>query len=133
MKRSAAAWWLASALAVGGCSGGTEAPKAPAQSAFQAIEAELLGPRCASGGCHGSSAAGGLDLSPGKAHGALVGVAAQRRPDKPLVAPGNPDGSYLWERLTPGGDTPLMPLGSPALGEADLARLREWIQAGAKP
>ncbi|MDW7711531.1 MAG: hypothetical protein SCH98_13765 [Deferrisomatales bacterium] len=132
---------LAAAVALWGCGGSGESPSAaapgpgaPSVGGFAAIEAEILVPRCSAVGCHGGARpAGQLDLSAGRSHGELVGVASARRPERLLVAPGNPDGSYLLERLAPGGDTPLMPLGAPRLSEEELERLREWIREGAHP
>jgi hypothetical protein len=131
---------LAAGIALGGCAGEGEAPPkgAPAvgavPGAFASIEAEILVPKCSRAGCHaGARPAGELDLSRGNAYGGLVGVAAARRPERLLVTPGNAEGSYLLDRLVPGGDTPLMPVGAPPLSEAELERLRDWIQGGAKP
>lgn len=137
MRRFWFALWGAAALM--GCSGGSEpsgkggsAPEAAA-GAFAAIEAEILVPNCARPGCHaGERATGGLDLSRGKAYADLVGVPANRRPDRLQVKPGDPENSYLVQRLVPGGDTPLMPLGARPLPEADIERIRAWIRDGAK-
>lgn len=130
---------LCGAAVLWGCSGGGEqASKGPptsegAASAFAAIEAEILVPACARAGCHaGERPAGELNLSPGKAYADLVDVPAARRPDQLHVKPGDPEGSYLVQRLVPGGDTPLMPLGGRPLPEADIERIRAWIRDGAK-
>lgn len=121
-----------------GCdSGGGERARPPAAApggSFAPLAAEILEPNCASAGCHaGERAAGGLDLTAGAAYGGLVGKHARRRPDRLLVKPGDPQGSYLIERLVPGGDTPLMPVGRGPLPEAAVERLRAWVREGAKP
>lgn len=131
------------ALALGGCSGGEQAlpaggqgsPPTRSASVFGALEQEVFRSRCANQtGCHiGPKPAGNLDLSPGHAYQDLVGVKAERRPDRLRVAPGNPEGSYLMERLSPGDDTPQMPWGGPPLSSAELDRIRAWIEGGAKP
>ncbi len=58
---------------------------------------------------------------------------------KPLIAPGDPDGSYLYQLLsqcTPrdqaGAKVNHMPLNSPfLLDEGLVAQVRDWIAAGA--
>lgn len=110
-------------------------PSASASGTFASIEAEILVPRCASQpGCHlGSAPAGRLDLEAGVALGNLVGVKAERRSERLRVAPGDPAASYLVQRLEPGHDTPLMPLGGDPLPAGELNRIKEWIAQGAKP
>ena len=129
-------------LATMGCKGGEKAqppaqPSAPTPggTALADLEAEIFGPKCAAqNGCHGGrEPAGKMDLTSGHAFGNLVNMKAERRPDRLRVAPGDPEASYLMQRLTPGGDTPLMPFGGPQLPAADLDRIRTWIRAGAKP
>ncbi len=140
MRRGWIALAAGAALWVGGCSGGEAPPKAAAPaapageaSAFAGLEAEILVPKCARAGCHGGDgAAGGLDLSRGKAHADLVGVAASRRPDRLLVSPGDPEGSYLMQRLVAGGDSPRMPLAAAPLTDAEVEAIRAWIRDGAK-
>jgi len=55
----------------------------------------------------------------------------------PLVAPGDPDGSYLWHKLNGtqadvGGSGAPMPIGV-ALDADTLALIEQWITDGAKP
>ncbi len=117
----------------GGGPGGQ--PTAPQSSRdFATLAEDVFVPKCASAGCHaGERASAGLDLTAGAAHASLVGKHARRRPDRLLVGPGDPEGSYLVERLVPGGDTPLMPLGGKPLEAAEVDRIRAWIRDGAKP
>lgn len=55
-----------------------------------------------------------------------------------LVAPGDPDGSYLWHKVegtqadVPNGGGAKMPIG-PALTDAELDLIEQWIAAGALP
>jgi hypothetical protein len=137
MRRLVTAVALAAIL--WGCSGGGGEPSREAPSsgagdgAFTVLEAELLAPKCSRSGCHGGETpAAGLNLSKGAAYDALVGVSAQRRPDRLLVNPGDPEGSYLVQRLVPEGDTPHMPLGGSPLPDAEVERVRAWIRDGAK-
>jgi hypothetical protein len=128
-------------LAAAGCGKGGEEkarPELPTAGAvpgpFAAIETKILAPKCTSqAGCHGGTPpAGGLDLGEDAAYGNLVGVKASRRPERLRVAPGDPDGSYLVNRLLPGGDTPPMPLGGPPLSPAEIEAIKGWIRDGAK-
>ena len=84
--------------------------------------------------CHNTAAKlGGLDLSvePGEA---LVGVPSSQWPEILRVAPGDPDASLLYQKLT-GTQGPergaQMPLGS-QLDPAIIASVRAWIAAGAE-
>ena len=47
-----------------------------------------------------------------------------------VVIPGNPDGSIIVGRLE-GTITPRMPLDSPPLSQADIQKIRDWIEQGA--
>jgi hypothetical protein len=86
---------------------------------------------CTSSGCHGTGPQAGLDLRPGSAYAALVGVAASSEPIQRVI-PGNPDGSYLVIRVE-GRQTVgnRMPLGGTPLDDIDRANLRNWILRGA--
>ncbi len=126
------------ALAASGCGGGEKPAQAPAAStkpasAFTELEELVFVPRCALPGCHeGESPSGGMNLGAGQAYRSLVGVPAQRRPERLRVKPGDPEASYLVQRLT-GVDTPPMPLGAEPLKPELLEKVRRWIREGAKP
>lgn len=105
--------------------------------------------RCAAGAaCHGPGGQGGLALTGASLHADLVGHPSRMFPVLPRVAPGNPDRSFLWLKVTgcfaqlpgcraPGGTCgDPMPTLSPisegfSLPEA--AVVRAWIVAGAPP
>ncbi|MCX4246088.1 hypothetical protein OEB96_36040 [Paraliomyxa miuraensis] len=96
---------------------------------------------CQFSSCHaGGSAAAGLDLTAADLHAELLGHAVQADTALPLVAPGDPEGSWLYQlvaRCQPqngsGAVVPHMPLNSPRLSDPGLvAALREWIAAGAQ-
>lgn len=79
---------------------------------------------------------GSMALHPKGAYKALVGVKSE---ESALlrVAPGNPEGSYLFLKITgrhleAGGMGETMPLGANPLTDADIAAIRQWIAAGAK-
>ncbi|AKF09581.1 hypothetical protein [Sandaracinus amylolyticus] len=97
--------------------------------------ADVLAENCAGSGCHGaSSPALGLDVVSAGARDRLVNVAATGCADRILVVPGDPDASYLLEKMessTPecGGRMPLL---RGSLSDEQLAAVRTWI-AGLSP
>lgn len=72
-------------------------------------------------------------LTPGRSFGSLVSQPSSQRPDLTLVAPGDPDASLLWQKVSsnkpPVGAT--MPLFGQRLSSQELALLRDWIAQGA--
>ena len=134
-------------FAAGGCSGGsTAAPTIPTPtpgtgggggsvSFQQQISAEILTPRCT--GCHTSSfgaPAGGLDLTAAVAYQNLVGAASVGKPGAVRVIAGDPNNSYLVQKLegAAGIVGVRMPFnGPPYLTDAQIALIRQWIQSGA--
>lgn len=83
---------------------------------------------------------GMLDLSPGVAYQNLVNVPAVRNAMKMRVTPGDPDASFLWQKLnnlqdpaSEGGPMPRPMAGMPwvRLPDAELNILRCWIAGGA--
>jgi hypothetical protein len=95
---------------------------------------------CQFSACHASgNPAAGLDLAAANLHVELMDHAVQADTDLPLVAPGDPEGSWLYQvvsqcRPTDAAGTVVshMPLNSPRLSDPGLvAALREWIAAGA--
>jgi hypothetical protein len=101
---------------------------------FVAEVEPVLVDACTSMGCHGFPvSAAGLDLRAGNAHGDLVGVPSSQCNDRLLVAPGQPEASYLMDKLLGinlcfGSK---MPKAAPALSAAELAAISEWICRGA--
>ncbi len=106
--------------------------------------AMILGRSCALGGCHLSGpGAGGLVLgrSSDAWRAALVNVPSQQNPAMPLVAPGDPDRSWLVVKLLGSFcDAPCdpelgcggpMPPGEP-LSDAERATIIAWIADGAR-
>ena len=87
---------------------------------------------CASGSCHGSGQAAGLDLRTGNSYAALVDVTATQVAF-PRVIPGDADGSYLIVKVE-GRQTigQRMPIGGSPLDNIDLTNLKNWINQGAK-
>lgn len=87
--------------------------------------------------CHaGAQPAENLDLSQkSSAYDALVGVAASQCSARLLVAPRNPGGSYLLNKLTATDmcSGSRMPKGGSALSSGELDVIRSWIGSGAAP
>lgn len=76
-----------------------------------------------------------LDLTPAEGYNSLVGVASTELPGMQLVAPGNPNQSYLVHKLEnshlgQGGCGVQMPFGG-SLDPGQLTLVRDWITAGA--
>lgn len=138
---------LVFAGAILGCSGGDGSggngnpppaspppPPPPALTAvFSDIQDNVFTPNCATAGCHaGASAPQGLQLDAQNSFALLVGVASSEVPTVLRVAAGNPDNSYLIQKLegtaAAGGQ---MPLGRAPLPQATIDVVRQWITDGA--
>jgi hypothetical protein len=106
-------------------------PPATNQSLFQQVQSQVLTPNC--NGCHvGANAPAGLRLDAANSFAMLVNVASTQVPTLLRVKPGDPDNSYLVQKIdgraTVGGR---MPLGRAALPQASIDLVRSWIAAGA--
>jgi hypothetical protein len=114
-------------LALTACGGGTPT--------LSQVQTQVFTPTCAGfSSCHqGASGAGGLDLESGKSFGQLINQPAVGVMGKIRVKPGDPDGSYLMEKLTkamPAAGVQ-MPNGGDPLEPALIEMVRSWIAAGA--
>jgi hypothetical protein len=96
----------------------------------------LLKSRCVM--CHlpGAEQAG-LALHPKGGYANLIDVKSTQSP-LVRVLPGKPDDSYLYRKLTGtqaqvGGSGERMPFGDATLTAEEIARVRRWIEGGAKP
>jgi len=98
---------------------------------LQSIQEKVFTPICTQ--CHvGAGAPAGLRLDAAGSYGALVGVPSSEVPSLLRVKPGDPGSSYLVQKLegrAAVGDR--MPLGQPALPDATIAVIRQWIADGA--
>jgi hypothetical protein len=108
-------------------------------STFDQIQQQIFTPSCGRQTCHNApQTAHTLSLAPGEAFASLVGV----QPDDPLangqgklrVAPGNPAGSYLLDKLR-GDLEPVqgfrMPRQLAKLPKKKIRLVEAWIEAGA--
>lgn len=82
--------------------------------------------------CHaGGQPAAGLSLAEGESFAALVGVESSSAPGVLRVAAGDPDSSFLLEKLLPGPSVgQQMPIGG-SLATEQVATITAWIAAGA--
>jgi hypothetical protein len=92
---------------------------------------------CTTAGCHGLAPQGGLVmLSPSGTYAELVGVVSQDDGGcSPLerVAPGAPEDSFLYRKLTATHDCgSAMPRDAPALSSGQLDVIEDWIEEGAQ-
>lgn len=85
--------------------------------------------------CHQGAGQAGLSLEPGLAYNNLVNV---KSTESPLmrVSPGAPDKSYLINKLLgnqaqAGGSGAQMPFNAPALPQAQISLIQQWITLGA--
>jgi len=63
----------------------------------------------------------------------LIGESTFEPSDKVLIKPGDPEGSYLWQRLATSGPGQMPPLGRHQVDEAAVAMLTEYIQSLVPP
>lgn len=113
-------------------------PAGPAT--LTSISENIFVPACTFSACHGSGAAAGLDLIREDLHAALMNHDVRADAGIPLIAPGDPEGSWLYRlladcepELSTGAVVPHMPRNAPTLIEDGLiAQVHAWIEAGAK-
>ena len=118
------------------CSGGNGTglpPAGPVSANFSDIQASVFTPNCATTGCHfGAGAPLGLRLDAFSSYALLVGVASSQESSVLRVAPGNPDQSYLIQKLQGSASSgQQMPLNAPSLPQATIDVIRQWISDGA--
>jgi hypothetical protein len=112
-------------LPPGGSSGGA------LTADFASIQEHVFTPICTV--CHaGGSAPQGLRLDATNSYALLVGVPSTEVPSMLRVKPGDPDNSYVIQKLE--GHAAVgaqMPFGGPPLAAATIAVIRQWITDGA--
>jgi hypothetical protein len=100
---------------------------------FASIQAHVFTPICTA--CHaGGGAPQGLRLDATNSYTLLVGVPSTEVPAVLRVKPGDPDNSYLIQKLE--GHAAVgarMPFGGPYLDPATIGVIRQWITDGAAP
>ena len=105
----------------------------PSAVSFDDIQTNVLTPTCATAGCHsGPTPPQDLNLEAGNAFANLVNVASMEVPALLRVAPGDPDNSYLIQKLEGTAAVGMrMPLGGAALSQDTIDDVRQWIADGA--
>jgi uncharacterized protein (TIGR03118 family) len=98
------------------------------------LQTAIFTPKCS--GCHtgvGSSLPGAQNLTAGNTFASIVGMASIEQPALKRVAPGDPDHSYLVQKIegAAGISGQRMPLGGPFLTQSDIDLVRTWIAQGA--
>ena len=135
--------WIAAAAicALSGCAGngdGLDENGRPAtgesealQPTFSSIQKNVFTPLCTS--CHaGGGAPLALRLEEGASYALLVNAPSVEVLSLLRVQPGNPDSSYLIQKLEGTAEVGArMPLGQPPLPPATIAVIRQWIANGA--
>jgi hypothetical protein len=115
----------------GGGGGGGGGDDSPIEATLESIQDNVFTPICTT--CHaGAGAPQGLRLEEGMSQAMLVNVPSVQVPALLRVEPGNPDDSYLVQKIegtaAVGGR---MPLGGAALSQEAIDAIRQWITDGA--
>lgn len=100
---------------------------------FTRVQNEIFTPSCSQIGCHDRiGQQSDLILSAGSAYANIVSVPSVELPQIHRVTPNDPANSYLYRKVTGVGITgDRMPQASPALTDAEIALIRDWIRRGA--
>jgi hypothetical protein len=129
-------WFLVvAACGLAGCGSGDGFPGpivGPLSPKFSSIQANVFTPLCEQ--CHsGAGAPQGLRLDAANSYALLVGVSSSEQSGVLRVKPGDPNNSYLIRKLEgTAGTGERMPAGLPALPQADIDMIRQWITDGAQ-
>jgi hypothetical protein len=113
-------------ISAGGSSGG------PVTADFQSIQDNVFTPICSK--CHiGGGAPEGLQLDAAHSYNLLVGVPSAEQPALLRVKPGDPDNSYMVQKIEglssiSGAQMPFM---EKPLPQATIDAIRQWITNGA--
>ncbi len=90
----------------------------------------MFTPSCATANCHsGVNPPANLNLEAANSYAMLVSVASDQDPNTLRVNPGNPDASYLIQKLEGNAGQQMPP--NNALPQADINVIRQWILDGA--
>ncbi len=109
----------------------------PLSADFASLQANIFTPICSV--CHvGGSAPEGLRLDAANSYNLLVGVPSTEVPSVLRVKPGDPDNSYIIQKLeghaAVGAQMPFgCPSSQPCLSTTTIAFVRQWITDGAPP
>jgi len=117
----------------GGGGAGGEGPVNIGPVSFSEHILPILENSCSGSDCHTKATKAPLGLEPEEAYSHLVNVAAEGCSDATLVVPGDPNKSYLLDKLLGGTvcDGAQMPLADKPLPDIATARFVRWICDGA--
>lgn len=132
-------------FAVGACAGsgegldqngrpvGSEPAGGPLTATFESIQDNVFTPICSV--CHaGGAAPEGMRLDAANSYAMIVDVPSVEVPSHFRIKPGDPDNSYLVQKIE--GHAAVgaqMPFGGPPLPAATIATIRQWVSDGAPP
>lgn len=133
---------LALAAALPACAGPEIGPAIPGGGAvaleprLASLSAVVFVPRCSSSACHGGAGNNiPIDLSTARAaFDGMVGQSSTQTAEYPVVAPFEPERSYLMLRVRgeqAGADTMPPSWGGERLSDDEIAALSAWIANGA--
>jgi hypothetical protein len=112
---------------------GSEGGGGPLTATFQSIQDNVFTPICSV--CHaGGAAPQGLRLDAANSYAMIVDIPSVEVPSLLRISPGNPDASYLVQKIE--GHAAVgaqMPFGGPPLPAATIATIRQWVSDGAPP
>jgi hypothetical protein len=106
----------------------------PNASDFQQIQDTIFTPICTA--CHiGANAPQGMRLDAANSYAMIVGVPSNEVPGLMRISPGNPDASYLVQKIQGNAAQGVrMPAnGPPYLSQEQIDLVRRWVAAGAPP
>ena len=97
------------------------------------LSAEIFTPKCATSGCHsGPSAANGMSLEADVIAAEIIGIESGVFGGFVRVEPEDPDNSLIVLKVR-GEAGAQMPLDRVPLSDEEIAKIVEWIEAGANP
>lgn len=135
---------IAASIVLAGCAGNGDGLDAggrpvgdgsgggPLTADFASIQEHVFTPICTA--CHaGANAPQGLRLDSANSYDLLVGIPSNEASSVQRVKPGDPDHSYLIQKLEGRASVGArMPFGGPYLDQATIDVIRQWITDGAQ-
>lgn len=109
----------------------------PADSTMTAVtlaqlSADIFTPKCATAGCHANSfPSENMPLTAERIAAAIISVPSNQRSSLMRIAPGDPDNSYLLQKVRGTGAGSQMPLGRSPLSQDEIQLIVDWVAAGA--
>jgi len=104
----------------------------PLTADFKSIQDNVFTPICTK--CHiGAGAPEGLQLDAAHSYSLLVGVPSAEQPNVLRVKPGDPDNSYMVQKIEGAASISgvRMPFGGPYLPQSTIDVIRTWVSNGA--